>query len=122
MRGNAHAQPPVIPCLVAMMPKAARARLSVRREMRASCACSTIHAAGRGRPSCSIVVSQAVARSCLGAGRLGGVKPEGGGAGKRIGERSGFLEGMGQVAATLFDIEGPAGTFWEMGSSTMRPR
>jgi hypothetical protein len=46
--GNIHAQPPVMPCLVAMTPTATRARRSVRGEIRASCACRIIHEAGIG--------------------------------------------------------------------------
>ena len=49
--GNIHAQPPVMPCLVAMTPTVIRARRSVRWEIRANFACCIIQGAGRGRPS-----------------------------------------------------------------------
>ena len=77
-RDNDHAQPPFMPSFVAMTRAVMRARRSVRREIRASSACSSIHVAGIGRPSWSIVLSQAMAWSCLGDGRLNGISGVGG--------------------------------------------
>ena len=100
-----------MPSLVATTPAVMRARRRVRKEIRTSFACCVIHAAGRGRPSRSIVRSHAVARSCLGAGHLGGMGSVGGDAGVRIGECSGPL-GTG----------GPVGAAGEVGCSTIISR
>jgi len=102
---NDHAQPPVMPSLVAMTPTVIRARRSVRREIRATCAWQSIHEAGMGRPSRSIVRSHAVARSCLGEGRLDGMGTMEGvggwraGTGVRIGEPGDLTEGMNRSAS-----------------------
>jgi len=93
-----------MPSLVVMTPKVIRARLRVRKEIRACVACCSIHAARSGRPSWRIVLSQAVARSCLGAGRLSGMGAMygvGGGAGEGVEGCNGSLEAMAQVPGEL---------------------
>jgi len=113
-----------MPCLVAMTPTAMRARRSVRGEIRASCACRSIHEAGMGRPSRSIVRSQAAARSCLGEGRVNGMEGEGAGTGVRIGEPGDLAEGINPVAVAVAPI-GAGGTWGitvELGCSTIIPR
>ena len=120
-----------MPSLVAMTPTVIRVRRSVRREIRATCAWQSIHEAGMGRPSRSIVRSHAVARSCLGAGRLngmggmdgvGGMNDVGARTGARIGEPGELTEGMNQVLGTLLGAGETWGAAVGSGSSTIMPR